>query len=318
MSSMRPHSPFGLEKHGIVNPNNIYWTLTTPLLYEQATRRFEGHLAHLGPLVVRTGQYTGRSPKDKFIVDDPANHGNVAWGKVNQPMSEERFKALHARLMAYLQGRDLFVQDCFVGADPIYRMPIRIITEAAWSSLFARNMFIQASDDELATHVPEFVVIQAPGFQAIPDVDGTHSEVFIVVNFAQRMVIIGGTQYAGEIKKSIFSVMNYLLPLKDVLSMHCSANYGAAGDVALFFGLSGTGKTTLSTDPQRTLIGDDEHGWSDDGIFNLEGGCYAKTIRLVAHGRARHLRGVPEVRHHPRKCRLRYRQPAGSTSTTSR
>ena len=161
-------------------------------------------------------------------------------------------------------------------------MPIRIITEAAWSNLFARNMFIQATDEELASHVPEFVVIQAPGFQAIPDVDGTHSEVFIVVNFAQRMVIIGGTQYAGEIKKSIFSVMNYLLPLKEVLSMHCSANYGAAGDVALFFGLSGTGKTTLSTDPQRTLVGDDEHAWTDSGVFNLEGGCYPKTIRVVA------------------------------------
>ncbi|MBW7883631.1 MAG: phosphoenolpyruvate carboxykinase (ATP) [Caldilineaceae bacterium] len=277
---MRPHTSFGLENHGIVNPNNVYWTLNTPLLYEQAVRRFEGHLAHLGPLVVRTGQYTGRSPRDKFIVDDEENRANIAWGSVNQAISEERFAALHARLVAYLQGRDLFVQDCFAGADPKYRMPIRVITESAWASLFARNLFVQANDEELLHHVPEFTVIQAPGFMAIPDVDGTRSEVFVAVNFRRRLVIIGGTQYAGEIKKSIFTVMNYLLPLKGVLPMHCSANYGPHGDVAVFFGLSGTGKTTLSTDPQRTLIGDDEHGWSDDGVFNMEGGCYAKTIRL--------------------------------------
>ena len=278
--SMRPRSSYGLENHGIVNPDDVYWTLNTPLLYEQAVLRYEGHFAHLGPLVVRTGQYTGRSPKDKFVVKEASSENNVAWGKINQPISPERFKALHARLMAYLQGRDLFVQDCFAGADPRYRMPIRIITEGAWASLFARNLFIQATDEELKTHVPDFTVIQAPGFQAIPEVDGTLSEVFIIVNFAQRMVIIGGTQYAGEIKKSIFTVMNYLLPLKGVMPMHCSANYGADGDVAVLFGLSGTGKTTLSTDPLRTLIGDDEHGWSDDGIFNMEGGCYAKTIRL--------------------------------------
>lgn len=280
MSSMRPHSSYGLEHHGIYNPNNVFWTLSTPLLYQQAIRRFEGHLAHLGPLVVRTGQYTGRSPRDKFIVEESDSMNDVAWGDVNQPISEERFKIVHTRLMAYLQGRDLFVQDCFVGADPTYRMPIRVITESAWASLFARNMFVQATDEELKVHVPEFTVIQAPGFQAIPEVDGTRSEVFIMISFKRKMVIIGGTQYAGEIKKSIFSVMNYLLPKQGVLPMHCSANYGRSGDVAIFFGLSGTGKTTLSTDPQRTLIGDDEHAWSDSGIFNLEGGCYAKTIHL--------------------------------------
>jgi len=276
----RPHSSYGLEHHGIVHPNDVYWTLNTAPLYEQAILRREAHVAHLGALVVRTGQYTGRSPKDKFVVADEENSPNIAWGKVNQPISEERFNIIHARLMAYLQGRDLFVQDCFAGADPKHRMPIRVITEGAWANLFARNLFIQATPAELLEHTPQFVVIQAPGFQAIPDIDGTRSEVFVILNFKRRMAIIGGTQYAGEIKKSIFTVMNYLLPFKGVMPMHCSANYGPNGDVAIFFGLSGTGKTTLSTDPSRTLIGDDEHGWSEDGVFNMEGGCYAKTIRL--------------------------------------
>jgi phosphoenolpyruvate carboxykinase (ATP) len=276
------HSPYGLEHHGIRKPDRVHWTLATPHLYEHALRRNEGRIAHLGPLVVRTGQHTGRSPRDKFVVQD-AEHGNhIAFGKVNQPMSEASFWSLHHRLMAYLQGREIYVQDCFAGADPDYRLSVRVITETAWHSLFARNMFIQANQEELARHVPEFTVIQAPNFHAVPEEDGTNSEVFIVVNFAHKMVIIGGTQYAGEIKKSIFSVMNYLLPFKNVLPMHCSANYGSDGDVAIFFGLSGTGKTTLSTDPSRTLIGDDEHGWSDNGVFNMEGGCYAKTIRLSA------------------------------------
>lgn len=276
-----PQSSYGLEHHGIRNPGEVYWNLSTPGLYEQAIRRREGHMAHLGPLVVRTGQHTGRSPRDKFIVNEPGCSNRVAWGKVNQPMSEEQWRLLHRRLRSYLQGRDLFVQDCYAGADREFRLPIRVITEHAWTALFARNMFIHSHRfDELEAHVPQFTVIQAPNFYAIPEEDGTRSEVFIVINFAERMVIIGGTQYAGEIKKSIFSVLNYLLPLQGVLPMHCSANYGPGGDVALFFGLSGTGKTTLSTDPQRTLVGDDEHGWSDKGVFNFEGGCYAKTIRL--------------------------------------
>lgn len=275
-------SAYGLENHGIRNTDTIFWTLHTPVLYEHAVNRREGRLAHLGPLVVRTGQHTGRSPKDKFVVQEPGSQEHVAWGKVNQPMAEANFDNLHRRLMAYLQSRELYVQDCFVGADADYRMPIRIITETAWHALFARNMFIQATDEALKRFVPEFTVIQAPNFHAIPEVDGTNSEVFIVVHFGRRLVLIGGTQYAGEIKKSIFSAMNYLLPFREVLPMHCSANYGPGGDVAIFFGLSGTGKTTLSTDPSRTLIGDDEHGWSDNGIFNLEGGCYAKTIRLSA------------------------------------
>jgi phosphoenolpyruvate carboxykinase (ATP) len=250
------------------------------LLYEEALRRREGRLSHLGPLVVRTGQYTGRSPGDKFIVREPSSERQVWWSDANQPLDPEKFAAHRGRLLAYLQDRDLFVQDCYVGADPRYRVPIRVVTEAAWHSLFARNMFIQATPGELAAHVPEFTVIHAPGFHAVPEVDGTHSEVFIVVHFGEKLILIGGTQYAGEIEKSVFSVMNFVLPQRDVLTMHSSANIGPDNSVAVFFGLSGTGKTTLSADADRMLIGDDEHGWSDRGIFNLEGGCYAKVIRL--------------------------------------
>ena len=276
------HSSYGLENHGIQNVNAVYWNLSTSLLYEEAIRRREGRLAHLGPLVVRTGQHTGRSPNDKFIVREPSSADKVWWGKVNRAMEPAQFETLHRRLLAYLQGKDLFVQDAFVGADPSYRLPIRVITETAWHNLFARNMFIQAKPDELATHIPQFTVINAPNFHAIPEVDGTRSEVFVVLNFGARLVLVGGTQYAGEIKKSLFTVMNYLLPQQNVLSMHCSANIAPNGGVAIFFGLSGTGKTTLSADPSRTLIGDDEHGWSERGVFNFEGGCYAKVIRLSA------------------------------------
>ncbi len=275
-------SNYGLENHGIRNPGTIHWTLRTPSLNEHAIRRDEGRLAENGPLVVETGRHTGRSPKDKFIVREPSVEAHVAWGKVNQPISEAHFDGLHQRLMDYLQGRELYVQDCFVGADPKYRMKVRIITEDAWQSLFARNMFIPATQEELKDFVPEFTVIQSPSFHAIPEQDGTNSETFAIMHFAKKLVLIGGTQYAGEVKKSIFSAMNYLLPFRNVLPMHCSANYGPNGDSAIFFGLSGTGKTTLSTDPSRILIGDDEHGWSRHGIFNLEGGCYAKTINLSA------------------------------------
>ncbi|MEP7289181.1 MAG: phosphoenolpyruvate carboxykinase [Chloroflexota bacterium] len=274
------HSQYGLENHGIRNVNSIYWNLSTAPLYEESIRRREGRVAHRGALVVRTGQQTGRSPNDKFIVNEPSSADKIWWGKVNRPMSPENFDNLHHRMLAYLQGKDLFVQDCFAGADPTYRLPIRIITEYAWHSLFARNMFILANEAELATHQPEFTVIDVPNFHAVPEMDGTRSELFIVINFAKRLVLIGGTQYAGEIKKSIFTVLNYLLPQQRVMSMHCSANIGPKGDTAIFFGLSGTGKTTLSADPTRTLIGDDEHGWSDRGVFNFEGGCYAKVIKL--------------------------------------
>jgi phosphoenolpyruvate carboxykinase (ATP) len=280
MTSTGIQSQVGLDRHGIANVNVVYWNLPTPLLYEEALRRREARLSHLGPLVVRTGQHTGRSPRDKFIVREPSSEQQVWWGDANQPLDPEQFAALRGRLLAYLQDRDLFVQDCFVGADPRYRVPLRVITETAWHSLFARNMFIQATTEELAAHVPEFTVIHAPSFHAVPEVDGTRSEVFIVVHFGEKLILIGGTQYAGEIKKSVFSVMNFVLPRRDVLTMHSSANIGPDNRVAVFFGLSGTGKTTLSADADRTLIGDDEHGWSDRGIFNLEGGCYAKVIRL--------------------------------------
>lgn len=275
-------SQYGLENHGIQNVNTVYWNLATSLLYEEAIRRREGRLIHLGPLVVRTGQHTGRSPNDKFIVREPGSEDKIWWGKVNKGLDPTQFEGLRRRMLAYLQGKDLFVQDCFAGADPQYRLPIRVITETAWHNLFARNMFIQARPEELAAHIPQFTVINAPGFHADPDTDGTRSVVFIVIHFGKKLVLIGGTQYAGEIKKSIFTVLNYLLPQQDVLSMHCSANIGLNGDVAIFFGLSGTGKTTLSADPNRTLIGDDEHGWSERGVFNFEGGCYAKVIRLSA------------------------------------
>jgi len=269
-----------LEHHGIYNTGNVYWNLSAPALCEQATHRSEGLLAHMGPLVVRTGQYTGRSPRDKFVVREPTSQDRVWWGEVNQPFGADSFERLYSRLLAYVQCRDIFVQDLAVGADPAYRIPIRVITEHAWQSLFARNMFIRPDRMELEKQVPQFTVLSLPNFRADPDVDGTRSEVFVVVNLGLRMIIIGGTAYAGEIKKSVFTVLNYLLPMEQVLSMHCSANMGPGGDVALFFGLSGTGKTSLSADPERILIGDDEHGWSDRGVFNFEGGCYAKMIRL--------------------------------------
>lgn len=276
----REYSPHGLENHGLYNLNAIYWNLPTPALYEQAILRHEGALSHLGPLVVRTGHHTGRSANDKFIVKESGSQEHIWWGKINRPLAAENFDQLHLRMASYLQMKDVYVQDCFAGADADYRMPIRIITEHAWHSLFAHNLFIQPTADELKEHVPAFTVINAPRFHSNPEIDGTRSETFICVNFAKRLILIGGTSYAGEIKKSIFSVLNYLLPFKGVLPMHCSANIGADGQSALFFGLSGTGKTTLSADRSRILIGDDEHGWSDNGVFNFEGGCYAKLIKL--------------------------------------
>jgi phosphoenolpyruvate carboxykinase (ATP) len=271
----------GLEHHGFRNIRRAYWTLTTPSLYERIVRRREGLIAHLGPVVVRTGDHTGRAPNDKFIVRETSSADHIWWGDVNRAFEEEAYERLYSRLMAYVQGKDVFVQDCRVGAHPDYQMPIRVITEDAWQSLFARNMFIQIGGRErLVDHVPEFRVLCFPRFHAIPEVDHTNTATFIVVNFGQKTILIGGTSYGGEIKKSIFTILNYVLPQTAVLSMHCSANIGPGGDVALFFGLSGTGKTSLSADPERTLIGDDEHGWSDDGVFNFEGGCYAKVIRL--------------------------------------
>jgi phosphoenolpyruvate carboxykinase (ATP) len=268
---------------GLKNLGTIYHNLSTPALYEEAVRRHEGWVAHLGPLVVRTGQYTGRSAEDKFVVREPSSDDKIWWGKHNRPIDPEHFDRLLIRLQAYLQGRDVFVQDCYAGADPEYRLRVRVVNENAWHNMFIRNMFIRELDrDVLETFEPEFTILHCPNFQAIPEEDNTNSEVFVVLNFERRLVIIGGSSYAGEMKKSIFSVMNYLLPQRGVLSMHCSANQGPAGDAAVFFGLSGTGKTTLSAEADRALIGDDEHGWSARGLFNFEGGCYAKVIRLSA------------------------------------
>lgn len=273
-----------LSQYGLRNLNSVFWNIPTARLYEKILTRREGRLSHLGPLVVRTGHHTGRSANDKFIVREASTEDKIWWGAINTPMSEECFDRLHQRMVQHLELQDLFVQDCFAGADRQYRLPVRIITQYGWHSLFARNMFIQPVEDELKGHAPEFTVIDAPGFHASPSIDGTNSETFIIINFKQKMVLIGGTSYAGEIKKSIFSVMNYLLPEKGVLSMHCSANIGQDKKTALFFGLSGTGKTTLSADASRVLIGDDEHGWSENGIFNIEGGCYAKLINLSPAG----------------------------------
>jgi phosphoenolpyruvate carboxykinase (ATP) len=274
----------GLEALGFRNLNGIYWQLNAPQLYEEAVRRKEGMIAEHGPLVVSTGEFTGRSPKDKFVVREPGSEQNISWGNVNQPISPDHFDRLHTDMLTYFEGRDAFVQDLFAGADDKYRLPVRIITEGAWWNLFARNMFVRPTLETLEGFIPGFTVIQAPGFDANPEVHGTRTKTFIVVNFAKKIVLIGGTEYAGEIKKSIFSVMNYLLPLQGIMPMHCSANEGTGGGVALFFGLSGTGKTTLSSDSTRILIGDDEHGWSDQGVFNFEGGCYAKVIRLSPTG----------------------------------
>jgi phosphoenolpyruvate carboxykinase (ATP) len=270
-----------LERHGIRNIASAHWNLPTSALYEKIVSRGEGLIAHLGPVVVRTGAYTGRSPKDKFIVHEPGSATHIHWGEENQPFTLEKFDLIYYRLLAYLQGKEIYVQDRNAGADIQYQMSIRLITATAWQSLFARNLFLPCKEATASGHhSPEFTIISAPGFHAVPELDGTNSEAFIIVNFAKKLIIIGGTSYAGEIKKSVFSILNYYLPQKEVLSMHCSANVGRQGDTALFFGLSGTGKTSLSADPERRLIGDDEHGWGVDGIFNFEGGCYAKVIRL--------------------------------------
>jgi phosphoenolpyruvate carboxykinase (ATP) len=264
---------------GFADAARVHRNLSIPALYEHALRRAEGVLGLDGQLVVATGKHTGRSPNDKFFVREPGSEQHIDWGATNKAIDGARFDALLARVTAYLADKDLYALDCFVGADPRYRLPVRIITEYAWQSIFARDLLIDTADGD-AAFAPEFTVLDAALFEAEPARDGTNSATFILVNFARKLVLIGGTQYAGEIKKSVFTLMNYLMPLRDVLSMHCSANVGGDGDVAIFFGLSGTGKTTLSADPHRPLIGDDEHGWSNDGIFNFEGGCYAKVIKL--------------------------------------
>ena len=276
-------SDYSLSNHGFNYLDKVYWNLSESALYEEAIFRNEGHVSEGGPFVVKTGKHTARAAADKFIVKEESTDKNIWWGVHNRPFSLEKFNSLMQRIEAYAQGEEFFVQDCYVGADPEYRMPIRIITEKAWHSLFARNMFITTSNpDELKKFIPDFTVIAVPGFKVDPKIDGTRTETGIILNFDSRIAVIANSLYGGEIKKSVFTLLNFLLTFKDVLPMHCSANVGKDGDVALFFGLSGTGKTTLSADPKRKLIGDDEHGWSSDGVFNFEGGCYAKVIRLSA------------------------------------
>lgn len=274
-------SDYGLKNHGLTNLNVVYWNIPTEALYEEITFRREGRISHLGPVLVDSGVHTARAANDKFIVREATTEEHIWWGEYNRPFSSEKFGELFSRLQGFVQGRDLFVQDCFAGADPDYRKPVRIITEYAWHSLFARNMFIlPKSAEEYRQHVPQFTVLCVPSFRAFQPIDSTRTTTFIVINFDQKLCIIGESAYGGEIKKSIFTVLNFLLPQEGVMPMHCSANIGDEGDVALFFGLSGTGKTTLSADPSRRLIGDDEHGWSDRGVFNFEAGCYAKVILL--------------------------------------
>ena len=272
---------YGLEKLGIINAKAVYRNLTPAQLTEHALCRGEGTLSNTGALVVKTGKYTGRSANDKFIVDTPAVHDDIAWGKVNRPIEKAKFDAIRAKVIAYLQGKEIFIFDGFAGADPKYTKAFRIVNELASQNLFIHQLLRRPTAEQLKDFKEDYTIIAAPGFKCIPEIDGTRSEAAILVDYEAHEVVICGTQYAGEIKKSVFSVMNYVLPKQGVFPMHCSANIGKDGDSAVFFGLSGTGKTTLSADPNRRLIGDDEHGWSPRGIFNIEGGCYAKCIDLT-------------------------------------
>lgn len=276
-------SEFGIKNQGIQYADKTYWNLPESALYEEIIFRKEGRITHAGPILVNTGKHTARAAADKFVVHEETTAEKIWWGEHNRPYSVEKFNSLLSRIQAYLQEEELFIQDVYAGADDEYKLRVRVITEYAWHSLFARNMLITTDNqDDLKHFVPEFTVVAVPGFRADPKIDGTRSETAIVINFAERIAIIANSEYGGEIKKSVFTVLNFLLTFENVLPMHCSANVGKNDDVALFFGLSGTGKTTLSADPSRYLIGDDEHGWSNKGIFNFEGGCYAKVIRLSA------------------------------------
>jgi phosphoenolpyruvate carboxykinase (ATP) len=270
---------------GLSPSGRLLRNVSPEALYEAAVQRQEGQIVARGPFITITTPHTGRSPNDKFIVREPESEQHIWWGKVNQPMEHDQYRLLHEAVLQHLAARpELFVRDVFAGADPAYRTSVRFVTPNAWHALFVYNMFLRPTAAELAAFAPDFTVLHAPELKADPQRHGTRSGTFIVVNFAERTVLIGGTRYAGELKKSMFTILNYLAPGQGVLPMHCSANVGEDGDVALFFGLSGTGKTTLSADPTRALIGDDEHGWSDEGVFNFEGGCYAKIIRLSADG----------------------------------
>jgi phosphoenolpyruvate carboxykinase (ATP) len=281
MQNIGLSSNYGLENHGLQNLKTAYWNLIPAELIEQSILRAEGQLALSGALVVNTGKHTGRSPGDKFVVQSPEmDNGEIWWGKVNQPIEPEKFQLIFQKMKAYLQGRDVYVQDMQIGAHPAYKTSVRIVSEKAWASLFSYNLFRRLPRRDLRRFIPDYTIIHCPDFTAQPQEDGTHSSTVIAFDFSHQIILVAGTSYAGEIKKAVFSAMNYLMPHQNILSMHCSANIGKHGDVALFFGLSGTGKTTLSSDPERRLIGDDEHGWSNEGVFNFEGGCYAKTHHL--------------------------------------
>ena len=276
------HGSSPLDGSGVHAAASVHANLTAAQLVAHAIRRNEGRLSADGALIVRTGVHTGRSVADKFVADEPGTTADIWWGKINQKLPADKFATLKGRVQGYLQGRELFTQDLYAGADPARRVRVRLVSTSAWHAMFARNMFIRPPTAELAGFVPDYVILHAPDFQADPEIDGVRSSTAIALSFAERKIVIAGTEYAGEIKKSIFTVMNWKLPAEGVMPMHCSANIGKNGDTALFFGLSGTGKTTLSSDPERKLIGDDEHGWGPDGVFNFEGGCYAKVINLSA------------------------------------
>lgn len=276
----QPKSSVDLTYLGLKGRDNIHWNLNPAQLYEHALKNGEASLTNKMAIRVLTGTYTGRSPNDKFIVEEPSSSSQIDWGDVNKPISQEAFDKLHKKMADYLSDKDLYVKDMYAGADPDYRLNVRIVSQVAYHALFAHNMFIRPDKESLKNHQPEFTVLAAPQFKADHEVDGTRSSTFILCNFDKKLILIGGTLYSGEVKKGIFSVLNYLLPKKNVMAMHCSANMDTHGNTAVFFGLSGTGKTTLSADADKILIGDDEHGWSENGIFNFEGGCYAKTINL--------------------------------------
>jgi phosphoenolpyruvate carboxykinase (ATP) len=275
-----PRTPQDLRSLGLEQIAKLYFNLPPAVLVEKSLSRGEGLLADNGALVVETGQFTGRSPKDKFIVKDDITQNTINWGSVNQPMETANFDALLDRLVKHVRGKDLFVKDCYAGADPKHKLRVRVVTEYAWQNLFAHQLFLRPAADEPPNAEADFHILFVPSFKAERSVDKTNSSTAIIIDFSKRLVVIAGTEYAGEMKKSVFTILNFLLPDQNVFPMHCSANMDDNGKVALFFGLSGTGKTTLSADPQRHLIGDDEHGWSSSGVFNFEGGCYAKTIKL--------------------------------------
>ncbi len=271
---------YGLDEYGLINVKELYRNLSVPSLVEHVIKADEALLSSNGALVLKTGKRTGRSPNDKFFVKEPSTEDEIDWGKVQLPTDERTFDNLLLRMLAYMQGKDIYLFDGFVGADERYRLPLRVVTGKAWAALFSTTLFIPPTSEELFDFVPAFSIYHAPGYNILGERDHLNSEVAIIIHFAKRIIMIAGTGYAGELKKSIFTIMNFLLPKKQVFPMHCAANMGKKGDVALFFGLSGTGKTTLSSDPNRKLIGDDEHGWSNEGVFNIEGGCYAKCAKL--------------------------------------